>query len=102
VLTAPRSAVVLILPDRNQPLTAGTARSFGDGVATTGGVQALVMALAVLPVRHHVAGAAPQAATVPSSPPDRKLIVGLDLPGLPARLRGHRRECFNAGPSGVR
>jgi hypothetical protein len=89
VLPAPRPAVILIRTYRDERLAARAARPFGNGVAPAGGVQALPVALPVLSVGHHVAGAAPLAATVRRGSPDRKRLSVLDLSAPSAALLGH-------------
>ena len=89
MLATPPPAVVLGLPDRNERLTAGTARSFRDGLATTGGISALAMMLPVLPVGRRMTASAPRVVTVPRGSPDRKLINRLNLSAQAGALLRH-------------
>ena len=102
VLPAPRPAVVLVLPDRNERLAARAARPFGDGVATTGGVQPPAMTPPVLPIRQCVAFAAPRVATVRRGSPDGERLSVLDLSASPAALLAHPAGVSHRGPRPLR
>ena len=67
VLPAPRPAVVLIPTDRRERLAACAARSFRDGIATAGGVQALAVTLPVLPLGECEAVTAPTRSAHPET-----------------------------------